>query len=94
QESGRRDPFAADMWALGVSIWSAMAGCHPWELACVDRSNEFRTFVRQGAAASLPVGFSPGLRSLLSRLLSLDPRKRPTAAEVLASRWVSPPPTT
>ncbi|CAM9406894.1 unnamed protein product, partial [Hapterophycus canaliculatus] len=27
----RRDRFAADMWALGVSIWSAMAGCHPWE---------------------------------------------------------------
>lgn len=61
EESGwRRDPFAGDMWALGVSIWSAMAGCHPWELACVDRSKEFRTFVRQGAAATLPAGFSPG----------------------------------
>lgn len=56
----RRDPFAADMWALGVSIWSAMAGCHPWEMACVDRSKEFRTFVRQGAAATLPMSFSPG----------------------------------
>ncbi|CAM9169822.1 unnamed protein product [Scytosiphon promiscuus] len=90
----RGDRFAADMWALGVSIWSALAGCHPWELACVHRSNEFRTFVRQGAAATLPMSFSPGLRSLLASLLSLDPRHRPTAAEVLASRWVSPPPTT
>lgn len=35
-----------------------------------------------------------GLRSLLARLLSLDPRQRPTAAEVLACSWVSAPPIT
>ena len=58
----RRDPFAADMWALGVSLWSAMAGCHPWELACVDRSKEFREFVREGAENTLPRSFSPGKR--------------------------------
>lgn len=58
--ASRRDPFAADMWALGVSLWSAMAGCHPWELACVDRSKEFREFVREGADNTLPRSFSPG----------------------------------
>jgi len=56
----RQDPFAADMWALGVSLWSAMAGCHPWEMACVSRSKEFQEFVREGAAATLPRSFSPG----------------------------------
>lgn len=58
----RRDPFAADMWALGVSLWSAMAGCHPWEQACVERSKEFREFVREGAENTLPKTFSPGTR--------------------------------
>lgn len=57
----REKLFAADMWALGVSIWSAMAGCHPWELACVDRSKEFREFVRRGAVATLPRSFSQGM---------------------------------
>ena len=58
----RQDPFAADMWAFGVSLWSAMAGCHPWEMACVKRSKEFQEFVREGAAATLPRSFSPGRR--------------------------------
>ncbi|CAN0100646.1 unnamed protein product [Pylaiella littoralis] len=93
RSKSRRELFAADMWALGVSIWSAMAGCHPWELACVDRSREFQEFVRRGPTATLPRSFSPGLRSLLARLLSLDPRQRPTAAEVLTCPWVCPPPT-
>lgn len=59
----RRDPFAGDMWALGVSLWSAMAGCHPWEMACVERSKEFREFVREGAENTLPKSFSPGKRA-------------------------------
>ena len=29
----RRDLLAGDMWALGVTLYSAVAGCHPWEVA-------------------------------------------------------------
>lgn len=65
--SAWRDAFAADMWALGVSLWSAMAGCHPWELACVERSKEFREFVREGAVNTLPNSFSPGTRAAIER---------------------------
>ncbi len=63
----QQDPFAADMWALGVSLWSAMAGCHPWEMACVRRSKEFQEFVREGAAATLPRSFSPGEQRIQAR---------------------------
>lgn len=35
-----------------------------------------------------------GLKSLLSKILSLDPKQRPTAAEVLAETWVSAQATT
>lgn len=56
----RHDPFAGDVWALGVTLWSAKARSHPWELACVERSKEFRRFVRKGAEASFPDNFSPG----------------------------------
>ena len=56
----RHDPFAGDIWALGVTLWSAKARSHPWEVACVDRSKEFRRFVRKGAEAAFPESFSPG----------------------------------
>ena len=58
----RHDPFAGDVWALGVTLWSAKARSHPWEMACVDRSKEFRRFVRKGAEAVFPDNFSPGGR--------------------------------
>lgn len=52
--------FAGDMWALGLTIFSAIAGYHPWDLACEERSKEFRRFVRKGAASLFPETFSPG----------------------------------
>lgn len=58
----QQDPIAGDIWSLGVTLWGAVAGSHPWELACVERSKEFRRFVRKGPALSFPKSFSPGER--------------------------------
>lgn len=63
--------FAGDMWALGLTLFSAIAGYHPWDLACEERSKEFRRFVRKGAASLFPETFSPGMLFTLTTLLLL-----------------------
>ena len=72
----RRDLLAGDMWSLGVTLYSAVAGCHPWEVAS-ETSKEFRRFLKKGAAAIMLKGFSPGAACIilcqrLSRALSLE----------------------
>ena len=56
----RRDFLAGDMWSLGVTLYSAVAGCHPWEVANETKSKKFRRFLKKGAAAIMPKSFSPG----------------------------------
>ena len=58
----RRDLLAGDMWSLGVTLYSAVAGCHPWEVAS-KTSKEFQRFRKKGAAAIMPKSFSPGTRT-------------------------------
>lgn len=58
---GQPFPFSGDIWALGVTLYCAIAGHHPWDWACVEGSKDFRRFVRRGAAAYFPERFSPGM---------------------------------
>ena len=55
-----QDPTAGDMWSLGVTLYGAVAGCHPWEVAN-ETSKEFRRFLGEGIEAILPKSFSPGV---------------------------------
>ena len=67
------------MWSLGVTLYSAVAGCHPWKVANERKSKKFRRFMKKGAAAIMPKSFSPGTcvcvlsaAAVLSRALRLE----------------------
>ena len=78
---GERGIAAADVWSVGVVLWEALAGWHPFSAP-----SPVETARRIGAGAQ-PLEDSrpdlpPDLCALVDRMLALDPRRRPPAARL------------
>jgi hypothetical protein len=74
----------ADVWAVGVLLWEALAGWHPfWKGSLLDtaRRIESGAVSLAQARADLP----RPLIALVDRALSVDPAKRPSAAKLAAA---------
>jgi hypothetical protein len=79
---GRPATAAADVWAVGVLLWEALAGRHPfWQSSLIDTARA----IEQGAAplATERPDLPRPLLAAVDRALDLDPARRP-AAGVLA----------
>ena len=80
QESGT----PADIWAVGVLLWEALAGWHPfWKGSLLDTAKR----IESGAVSLARVrpDLPRPLVALVDRALALDPARRPTAAQSSAS---------
>jgi hypothetical protein len=69
---------AADVWAVGVLLWEALAGRHPfWESSLLETARAIET----GAAplASVRPDLPRPLLAAIDRALDLDPARRPPA---------------
>jgi Protein kinase domain len=70
---------AADVWAVGVLLWEALAGRHPfWQSSLLETARA----IEAGAEplASLRPDLPRPLLSAVDRALELDPARRPAAA--------------
>jgi Protein kinase domain len=79
--AGEAADAAADVWAVGVMLWEALAGRHPfWQGAMLDTARA----IEQGARplGELRPDLPKELLRLVDRALSLDPSRRPSAAEL------------
>lgn len=54
------DPFAADMWSLGVTLWTAGTGSFPWDMACESECPHYKQFRTKGIDAVFPANMSSG----------------------------------
>jgi hypothetical protein len=78
---------ASDVWAVGVMLWEALAGGHPfWKPSLLESARA----IEAGAPplATVRPDLPKALTEAADRALSLDPRRRPTAvrlAELLRS---------
>jgi hypothetical protein len=72
---------AADVWAVGVMLWEALAGRHPfWQTSLLETARA----IEKGAPPlqTLRPDLSKSLLQIVDRALSLSPSRRPSAAEL------------
>lgn len=74
------DPSLVDVWALGVMYVCMVAGC-PWMQARY-HDESFSHFVSQGPSTLLNL-LPERSRSMVRKMLAIEPRKRVTLTEVL-----------
>ena len=73
-----------DIWALGVILYTLLTGAFPFKGSS---ESELFSRIRQGMF-KIPDGIPFTARKLISRMLSLDPIKRPTASELYYDEWI------
>ena len=81
--AGEQGTAAGDVWAVGVMLWEALAGRHPfWRPSLMEtgRAIEEGAPSLRTARPDLP----DSLLDAVDRALASDPRKRPTAAKLAA----------
>jgi hypothetical protein len=77
--AGRETTEAADVWAVGVMLWEALAGRHPfWRSSLLETARA----IEEGAPRleSLRPDLPRSLLTAVDRALDLDPGRRPGAA--------------
>lgn len=77
---------AADVWALGLTLFVMVAGYMPWQLASSDDSG-YEEYMRD-PESMWPSWFSSELCSLLGGMLQQDVSRRLTLREVWEHSWL------
>jgi hypothetical protein len=79
--AGEPATAAADTWAVGVMLWEALAGRHPfWRGSMLETARAIEAGARP--LGDVRPGLPKRLLRLVDRALSQDPRKRPSAREL------------
>uniref|UniRef100_A0A7S3S995 Protein kinase domain-containing protein n=1 Tax=Emiliania huxleyi TaxID=2903 RepID=A0A7S3S995_EMIHU len=79
---------SADMWSLGIVLFSMLSGTLPFECAAASRCKRYAAVLQQGIQVMCPEHLSQQVSTLLSRLLHPDPLQRFTPEQALACEWL------
>ncbi|KXS10458.1 Pkinase-domain-containing protein [Gonapodya prolifera JEL478] len=82
---------AVDIWSCGVILYVLLCGNTPWDEPTV-RTPEYRAFVNNPALDFYPWNqFPPLVLSLLRGIMTIDPAKRITIAQIMEHPWFNRP---
>lgn len=79
------DPYACDVWALGITFFQMVTGSLPWYGP--DRQT-LRSEVRAGCVP-YPIDLDPDLMHLLRRMLEAEPARRGRMKEIIGSPFLA-----
>jgi hypothetical protein len=80
---GTESAGAADVWAVGVILWEALAGFHPFQAPSPVETAK-RIAAGAGPLARERPDLPRGLCVIVDRMLAVDPRRRPSARRAAA----------
>lgn len=79
--------FATDIWSLGIILFVILSGTYPFK-----GQNEKDLFSKISRGMFHMPEFMPfEAKRLITRMLAIDPAKRPNAKELCADRWLGFP---
>ena len=83
-DSGHAHEKAVDVWAVGILAYELIKGIPPFHAKNFDQT---MTNIKRGRF-NLDSNFSRWAKDFISKILRKDPRKRPTAQELLKHPWL------
>jgi len=75
------DPFKADVWSLGVTLYVLAVGQLPWPRS---QQKVAERMILQGQF-SLPASLNPHIAALIKRMIVVEPELRPSMQELVGS---------
>ncbi|KAK8850437.1 hypothetical protein IAR55_004355 [Kwoniella newhampshirensis] len=74
---------SSDVWSVGLSIVELAKGCYPYPPETFANVFAQLTAIVNGAAPTLPKGYSDDANDFVAKCLQKDPNRRPTYGELL-----------
>lgn len=81
------DAAHADMWSLGIILFSMLSGTLPFQCAAASRCKRYEAVLQQGIQVMCPEHLSPMVVNLLSRMLDPNPARRYSPTQALECEW-------
>ena len=87
EETVRYTGPPADIWSLGATLYMMVVGRQPWvakdymQLSYKVRHDEL-TFPKQ-------ITLDPHLRNLITKILTKNPKRRPTLRSLMSHEWIT-----
>ena len=87
QENKSGHSYEADLWSLGVILYTMLVGKPPFETP--DVKSTYKKIKMGSYSFPEHVPLSDNSKNIISKLLSLDPTKRPNLDEIVSSPFIA-----
>ncbi|CAM9938099.1 unnamed protein product, partial [Phaeothamnion confervicola] len=86
---GRHNPYAADMWSIGIIAYTLLVGSFPFMADTLEQLQNKIQFGKLSMDGEEWEDISSDAKDFIRRLLTKDPDRRMTAVEALQHPWVA-----